>query len=150
MKHIIDEKDNKILEILHENSSLSTHKISKKTLIPVTTVNNRINKLKNLGIIKKFTIDIDQRKLGYTLEAYVFITLSVKELKENKMSTYDLIKLIRKNPNIECVDNVTGIVDLVVKLKARNINELNDYVVNIISEMKGIAKTNTALILVRD
>ncbi|MEK6869655.1 MAG: winged helix-turn-helix transcriptional regulator, partial [Nanoarchaeota archaeon] len=82
MKDSIDEKDKKILEILQENSSLSSHKISKRTLIPVTTVNNRIKKLKNLGVIKKFTVDIDKSKLGFSLVAYIFLTVSLEELKQ--------------------------------------------------------------------
>ncbi|MBI2546550.1 winged helix-turn-helix transcriptional regulator [Candidatus Woesearchaeota archaeon] len=58
MKETLDEKDLKILEILMEDSSLSTHKISKKTLIPVTTVLNRIRKLKALGVITRYSLDI--------------------------------------------------------------------------------------------
>jgi len=89
MKDLIDEKDSKILEVLVENSNLSTHKISKKTLIPVTTVNNRIKKLKELGVIKKYTIEIDKKKLGYNLSAYILVTISLDELNDyivNKLS----------------------------------------------------------------
>ena len=41
----------KILEVLRENSKLSTQQIAKKTGLPVTTVHNRIKKLKKLGQI---------------------------------------------------------------------------------------------------
>ena len=78
MKQLIDEKDKKILEILKENSNLSTYKIHKKTLIPVTTVNNRIKKLNKLGVIKKYTIEIDKSKLGFNLAAYVFTSFIFK------------------------------------------------------------------------
>ena len=147
MKDLIDEKDKKILEILEENSNLSTHKISKKTLIPVTTVNNRIKKLKELGVIKKYTIDIDKKKLGFNLSTYIFITVSLDELKKEGMKMKDLIGMIKKNPLIESVENVTGDVDIIIKMHVKDINELNDYVVNTISYYKGVEKTRTALIL---
>ena len=150
MKGLIDEKDRKILEILKENSSLSTYKISKKTLIPVTTVNNRIKKLKKMGVIKKFTIEIDNGKLGFNLTAYILINISLRELKEANMTTNDLVKLIKKNPNIESVDNVTGDVDIILKIRAGGINEVHDYVVKTLAEYKGIENTKTALILTRD
>lgn len=150
MKGIIDDKDRKILEILKENSSLSTYKISKKTLIPITTVNNRIKKLKGLGVIKRFTIEIDKSKLGFNLAAYILINISLRELKEANMTTKDLMKLIKKNSNIELIDNVTGDVDIIIKIHAEDINEVNDYVVNTLSEYKGVEKTKTALILTRD
>jgi len=147
MKELIDEKDKKILEILQENSNLSTHKISKKTLIPVTTINNRIKKLKKLGVIKKYTIDIDKSKLGFTLAAYIFIIMSKYELKQEGMRTRDLIKIIKKNPLVETVENITGDVDIIVTVHSRDIKELNDYVVNTLSDLKGIEKTKTAIVL---
>ena len=147
MKDLIDEKDKKILEILEENSNLSTHKISKKTLIPVTTVNNRIKKLKELGVIKKYTVDIDKKKLGFNLSTYIFVTVSLDELKKEGMKMKDLIGMIKKNPLIESVENVTGDVDIIIKMHVKDINELNDYVVNTISYYKGVEKTRTALIL---
>ena len=147
MKDLIDEKDKKILEILEENSNLSTHKISKKTLIPVTTVNNRIKKLKELGVIKKYTVDIDKKKLGFNLSTYIFVTVSLDELKKESMKMKDLISMIKKNPLIESVENVTGDVDIIIKMCIPDIDKLNDYVVNTLSYYKGVEKTRTALIL---
>ena len=147
MKRLIDEKDKKILEILQENSNLSTHKISKKTLIPVTTVNNRIKKLKKQGVIKKFTIDIDKTKLGFNLSAYILIMISLEELKRHNMKTIDLLRIIKTNPIVELADTLSGDVDIIAKVHARDINELNEYVVNTLSDYKGVEKTRTALIL---
>jgi len=147
MKDLIDEKDKKILEILEENSNLSTHKISKKTLIPVTTVNNRIKKLKELGVIKRYTVDIDKKKLGFNLSAYVLVLVSLDELKREKMKAKDLIKIIKKDPLVESVDNVTGDVDIILKMHVRDIHELNEYVVNDLSDYKGVERTKTLLIL---
>ena len=147
MNDFIDEKDRKILEILQENSSLSSYKISKITLIPVTTVNNRIKKLKKLGVIKKFTVDIDKSKLGFSLAAYIFLTVSLDELKLENMKVKDLLSMIKKNPLIESVENVTGDLDIIIKMHVRDINELNDYVVNTLSYYEGVEKTKTALVL---
>ena len=147
MKQLIDENDKNILEVLKENSNLSTHKISRKTLIPVTTINNRIKKLRNLGIIKKYTVEIDRKKLGFGLSAYIFIKVSLRELKQEGMTVRELINLIKKNPNIESVENVTGDLDIILKIHASNINEINDYVVNTLSGYKGIDNTKTSLVL---
>ena len=149
MKETIDEKDQKILQILQENSSLSTHKISKKTLIPITTVNNRIKKLKKIGVIKKYTLDIDKGKIGFGLAAYIFVTLSLKDLKAHGAKVDDLIKEIKKNPSIESVEHTTGNFDVVLKIHVRDINELNEYVVDTLGNLKGIERTNTAIILTK-
>ena len=144
---LIDEKDRKILEILKENSNLSTHKISKKTLIPVTTVNNRIKKLREQGIIKRYTIEVDRKKLGYNISAYVFVGVSLKELKENNLRINDLVRSIKKSPVVDSAENVTGDIDIVITVHAKSIDEIKDYVVNNLSELKGVEKTRTGIIL---
>ena len=147
MVDIIDEKDRKILEILKENSNLSSHKISKKTRIPVTTVNNRIKKLQKEGVIKKYTIQVDEKKKSITLMAYVFVKVSLRDLKQNQLMVSDLVKEIRKSPIVESAENVAGDIDLVVKVQAGDIDELKNYVLNSLSDMKGVEKTTTAIIM---
>jgi len=147
MNEIIDKKDKKILDVLNDNSRLSSHKISKKIAIPVTTVNNRIKKLRKLGVIKKYTIDVDKKKLGYALSAYVFITLSLFEIKEEKITVDDIITTIKKNPHVESIEHVTGEGDIIVKINVANIEDLNDYILNTLSLVKGIRSTTTSFIL---
>ena len=149
MKELIDKKDLKILEILQEDSSLSSHKISKKALIPVSTVNNRIKKLEKEGIIKKYTVEVDKSKLGFNLSVYILINLSLTELKAEGMKVEDLIRIIRKYHLIESVEHVSGSIDIVLKMYVRSIEELNDYVVNTLSSYKGIEKTNTLFVLLK-
>ena len=147
MKEVIDEKDMKILEILLQDSSLSTHKISKKTLIPVTTVLNRIRKLKNLGIIKKYTVEVDKEKLGKTLGAYIFITVDNNIVKATGGGRGSLIKKILANPLVESAERVSGNIDIIVKVTTSGIKELNDFVVNTLREYSGIIRTETLIIM---
>lgn len=147
MNETLDEKDIKILEILLQDSSLSTHKISKKTLIPVTTVLNRIRKLKKLGIFKKYTIEVDKEKLGKTVGAYIFLITDNNVVKAAGYGKGGLIKKILTNPLVESADRVAGHIDIIVKVSTSGIKELNDYVVNILREYPGVLRTETLIIL---
>ena len=147
MKETLDEKDLRILEILLQDSSLSTHKISKKTLIPVTTVLNRIRKLKNLGIIKKYTVEIDKEKLGKTIGAYIFVITDNNVVKASGLGKGGLIKKILANPIVESADRIAGNIDIIVKISTSGIKELNDYVANTLREYPGLIRTETLIIL---
>lgn len=147
MKETLDEKDLKILEILMEDSSLSTHKISKKTLIPVTTVLNRIRKLKALGVITRYTLEVNKEKLGKALGAYIFVNVDNNVVKATGGGKGGLSKKILKNPLVEIADEVTGHIDIVVRVRTSGIKELNDYVVNTLREYPGVTKTETMIIL---
>ena len=147
MKETLDDKDFKILDILFQDSSLSTHKISKKTLIPVTTVLNRIRKLKSLGVIKKYTIEVDKEKLGKTIGAYIFLITDNNAVKASGLGKGGLIKKVLANPIVESADRIAGNIDIIVKVSTSGIKELNDYVANTLREYPGVIRTETLIIL---
>ena len=115
----MDKKDEKILELLRENSKLTTHQISKKTLIPITTVHNRIKKLEKEGIIKRYTLELDNKKIGKTLAAFINIIVDYRLLKNIKMSQYDLTKKIKQNESVEEAAMVTGGTDIIIKVRVK-------------------------------
>ena len=71
-----DEKDYKILALLEENARLTTGEIAKELDIPQTTVHNRIKKMKQNKVIKRFTIDLNRKMIGRGLVAYILCTVS--------------------------------------------------------------------------
>ena len=143
----MDEKDEKILELLSENSKLTTHQISKKTLIPVTTVHNRIKKLENEGIIKKYSVKLDNKKIGKNIAAYIHIVVDYRLLKEIKMSQYELAKKLKQHALVEEASMVTGGTDIIIKVRVKDIDELDDFVTKKLRNIDGIEKTQTMIIL---
>ena len=143
----MDEKDEKILKLLKENSKLTTQQISKKTLIPVTTVHNRIKKLEKEGIIKRYTLELDNKKIGKSLAAFINITVDYTLLKQIKMSQYELAKKIKQHESVEEVAMVTGGTDILIKVRAKDIDELNNFVTIQLRNIDGIEKTQTMVIL---
>ena len=143
----MDKKDEKILELLTENSNLTTHQLSKKLLIPITTVHNRIKKLKEEGIIKRYTLELDNKKLGKAIAAFIHITVDYRLLKHMKISQYDLAKKIKQHESVEEAAIVTGGTDIIIKVRVKNIEELDYFVTKHLRNIEGIEKTQTMVIL---
>ncbi len=143
----LDEKDMKVLNLLRENAKLTTQQISKKTLIPVTTVYNRIKKMEKMGVIQKYTVDIDQKKIGKNIKAIILITVSYLLPNGRKISQTELAKKISKHPYAENVDIVTGGTDIVLTVNVDSVEKLNDFIINELREIDGIDKTQTMIVL---
>ena len=143
----MDKKDEKILELLKENSKLTTQQISKKTLIPITTVHSRIKKMEREGIINKYTLRLDHKKLGKNISAYILIVVDYKLLKENRISQHELTKKIRQNEFVEEAAMVTGGTDIIIKIRVKNVDELDYFVTKYLRNINGIEKTQTMVIL---
>ena len=143
---MIDEKDLKIISLLKENAKLSMQQIAKKTLIPITTVHNRIKKLEKSGIIKGYTINLDDKKLQ-SISAFILVTVDYKFLKEKNISQYDLARKLKSNELVEQTSMITGESDVILKVRVKNIADLSEFVTNYLRNVQGIERTQTLVIL---
>lgn len=132
----LDNKDSKIITLLKENSRLSVRDIAKKTQIRPSTVHQRIQKLIKSDVIEKFTLKLNNMAVGQDFIVFMFIT-----------TTQDLPQSFFQNKFIKESFGVTGEYDLLLKLKFKDINEFNDYIISL-RKNKSIVKTVTHVVTV--
>ena len=143
----LDKKDIAILSALKANAKLSTQQISRKTGIPITTVHNRVKKLEKSGVIKGYTVVLDNNKIGKPLAAYILITVDYKLLKEIKKTQYELAQQLLKHPGVESSAMITGVSDIIIKIRVANVDELNELVTVYLRNVPGLEKTQTSVVL---
>lgn len=139
MTEEMDERDLAVLELLKKDSRLSEQKISRKTGIPMTTVHNRIRKLRESGIIEHYTVRINHKKLGRPIVAYVLLKAV------NQADQKELFAHISKLPQVYEVAMVTGEFDLLLKARVATMEELNEIVVQNLRKLKTIGETRTMI-----
>lgn len=140
----MEDKSEQILEFLKKNSKLSLRQISKKAGVPLTTAHNRIKKMQKEGIIKNYSVEVDYSKMGLGLCAYIMA--SVKYDSRHK-SQQEIAKKILKLGFVKSVDIITGEFDLLIKVRAKNISQLNKLITKELRNVEGIDKTTTMLVL---
>lgn len=143
----IDEKDRKILEVLQEHADYSTRHIAEKAGLPITTVHNRVQKLKKEKIIKRFTVDLDYNLLQEGFRAYVLVSVNLSLLKQKNKSQYDVAKEIRRFPFVERVDIVSGGTDLVAMIRVKDVAEFDQVLLTKLQRIEGIEKTKSLIVI---
>ena len=143
----LDEKDLQVLDELKENAKRTTSQISKRIGIPITTVHNRIKKLEKLGIIKNYTVKIDYKKLGKGITAYITATVIYMLPSGIKVSQEDVAKHVKRLAGVESVELMTGGTDLLIQIRVKDIDELNEFVIHKLRNVEGIDKTQTMVVL---
>ena len=71
----MDSTDQKLLGLLSMNSRLSFAELGRKINLSPSSVRERMQRLEDTGIIKKYSIQLDERKLGFELEAFMLLKL---------------------------------------------------------------------------
>jgi DNA-binding Lrp family transcriptional regulator len=137
----LDEKDRAIIRELEKDSKQTTHKLSKKLNYPVTTIYNRIKKLEKLGVILGYTLHLDWKKLGRPITAFIGVTI--------RRGTSHIItaKQIRGVEGVYELNTMTGGSDFLVKVRAKDIEDLNEIITSKFMAIDGIDRSQTAIVL---
>jgi Lrp/AsnC family leucine-responsive transcriptional regulator len=77
---MVDVIDNKIIKVLKRNSRQSFAEIGRLINLSASSVRERMQKLQDLGVIKNYTLNIDNNKLGFGLEVFVMLKLFTGKL----------------------------------------------------------------------
>lgn len=143
----MDEKDRKIIEILQQQGDLTTRQIAKKTLLPVTTIHNRVKKLKEEKIIKRFTIDVDHNKLDQGFLAIILVSVDYKALRDLKKDQHYLADELKKIHEVEHVFVVTGGTDMVVHARVKDVQAFDQFLLKKFQAIPGVDKTQSLVVI---
>jgi len=116
---MISPKDQKIIAELRKNSRSTVREIAKTTGIRPSTVHQRIKRMVGEKIIEKFTIKLDNRAAEENFVVFMLV-------KTDK----DIEDRVFGNPHIKEAFGITGEYDLLLKLKFRDIEEFNDFIIS--------------------
>lgn len=121
---MVDDIDLKLIELLKKNSRMSFADLGRQINLSPSSVRERIQKLEEQNVIKSYTIDIDNKKIGFDLEAFILIKAFPGKLQYaiEKVSTFTEVveaHRITGNQNIHLkvvVENQIGLQKLLDKL----------------------------------
>lgn len=133
----IDSKDEKIIEILRQDARASIKEIAKHTKIRPSTVHQRIRKLIANKVIEKFTIKLNNKAAGENFIVFMLVKGTTTEYIDNKLLNKKQIKEVL---------GITGEYDLLMKLKFKDVEEFNEFIINFRKENREIQSTLTMVV----
>ena len=139
----IDENDRKIIEILTSNARISLRDIKKKVDLSPSSIRNRMERLVNLGVIKKYTVDVDYQKLGYGIQVVALITSKPAE-------SDTLCQALSKFDEISEVLRTSGPANFICMVRVRDVNELAKFITCELEKLNGVERIETMFILPQD
>ncbi len=132
-----DSKDFQILEELEKNSRASIKEIARKTRLPRTTVFDRLKKMEKEKLIQKYTVQPDYAKLGKPATAFILVKYApLKEIPQKTVAQ----KIAKLSPVFE-VHMISGEWDILVKVRAKDLKEIGELVIEKIRAIEGVSAT---------
>jgi len=132
----VDKIDQKILSELSKDSSISIPKLAEKINVNSSVVYSRIKRLIKKKLIERFTIEINDKELGYGVKSLTGINMDSKQ-RDNVIQELFKIQGVRE------VSEVTGRFDILVTMHAENLGEMYRIVSDNIGKIEGVISSES-------
>ena len=136
---MVDALDRRILTILLEDAHTAFRDIAAQAQTTVGTVHNRIRKMTDEGVIRRFLPEIDATKLGFDICALIELKLDGQHLSEVQRE-------LAQDAHVVAVYDVTGDMDTLFIAKFRDTQDLDRFVKKTLQH-KHVKETRTRLVL---
>ena len=140
---MIDEIDIKILRALQEDARQTTKELAAKVNLSTTPVFERLKRLEREGYIRQYVAILDAEKLDLGFEVYC----SVKLKQMSRDVARDFTRMIRQIPQVAECYNISGEYDYLLKIRARNMKEYNEFVINTLGTIDAIGSVQSSFVM---
>ena len=136
----IDKIDKLILNQLINNARESASNIADSVGMSVPAVTERIKKMQDSGVIKGYSVSIDNHMIGVDVSAFITI------ISESSKFFEDVVNEANKNPYVTKCYATTGTGSHILHVKTENSTSL-EKLLRVIQSWPGVKRTETQLIL---
>jgi len=136
----VDDKDKVIIGMLRKNARSSLRDIAEVVEMSPSSVRNRIENLVKNGLIKRFTVDVDYRKMGYEIQVIVLIT-------SRPGSSEVLYRSLLDFKQISDVYWTSGPATFVCLVRLQDMNELSQFLTTKLERLEGVERVETMFLM---
>ncbi len=137
---MVDKVDLAILKFLQEDASIPFTEIARRIKISESTVRKHVEKLKQEGIIKRFTVVVEPSKIGLNTVAIVGVDVDPPKLLEVAQKLCEITEA-------RYVATSTGDHMIMTEIWTRDGRELTKIISEKIGTIEGVKKICPAIVL---
>ncbi len=137
----LDAKDRRILDLVQRDATMPQAEIARRVGLSTAAVNERLKKLRQSGTIRRFTAIVDAAALGAGITAFVEVFL-----EHPRFEPAFLAHVLKLDEVLEC-HHITGEFSLLLKVRVRDMRELQTLLLGGLSARKGVRQTRTVMVL---
>lgn len=132
----MDEIDRELIILLQENSRITMTELSKKVNLSRPSVQERVNKLLEKGVIEAFTVIVNPKKIGRKVVFYI-------EISDLNLSYEEFVEIALSKEAITEIHAVTGGANYIIKASTPDVDSMNE----LLEEFMGYGKIVTSIVL---
>ena len=135
-----DEMDARIISALGADGRRSYAEVGAEVGLSTAAVHERVKKMLDKGVIRRFSISVDPERVGLNFTAFVAIR------NDGGIHCRDVAPRLRAMPQVEELHSVAGEYDFLAKIRTTHARALEDVIYQI-KAIEGVARTTSTVVL---
>ena len=139
----VDKKDLRIIELLTANARSSLREMAAIVNLSPSSIRNRMARLVDLGVIKRYTLELDHRQLGLEVQVVVLVG-------SRPAASDTIYKKLSGFEEISSVLRTSGPANFICMVRVRDISQLTRFITGELEKLEGVERIETMFILPQD
>ncbi|TCC25792.1 Lrp/AsnC family transcriptional regulator [Kribbella speibonae] len=136
----LDDTDRAILDLLRDNARRPLREIATAVGLTVAPVQRRITRLEKLGVIERYTVQINHGRIAGGIEAMTELHFA------DDLDLAQIMEFVAQVPEVKEVLTLAGDPDALIRIQVEGVEDLRR-VVSSLRSTKAIASTKTLVVL---
>jgi len=139
----LDKIDKQILAALQENARISNAELAAKVNLSQTPCLRRLRKLESEGVIQQYRTQLDKKRLGLTISAFVFVKLE-RNTAQNGRTFEEAVKQL---PQVMECCVLAGSHDYSLRIITSDLESYESFIKNDLAHIDIVAHIESTIIL---
>ena len=135
--------DEQLLSLLREDARASTADIARKLGLSRTTVQNRIARLEEQGVIRGYTVLVDREKVGLHISSVTEVNLD----RHSEQQVQRFEEMVAASPYIVRCVSATGSADYILTVAVPDIKRYEQFLRDTLFKMPGVTHVRSSIVL---
>jgi DNA-binding Lrp family transcriptional regulator len=140
----LDEIDKTILQLLQADGRVSNAEVARRVGLSAPATHARVKRLEDAGVVRQYSTLLDREAMGFDMVCFISVSLQLHQFEAIERFK----ELVQDMPEVLECHHITGEFDYLLKAVFRNRDELQEFVVNKLTPIPGMARLNTSLVLI--
>ena len=139
----MDKTDIEILSILQREGRISWAQLAERINRSASACQRRVEALVAAGIIESFTVNLDEKKLGHGVKAFVAVNID----RQNTALAHEFRRKVREHPQVQACHMISGAIDFMLEVVAADLDAFGNFIDGELLSMPAVKDASSSIVL---
>jgi DNA-binding Lrp family transcriptional regulator len=140
---MLSDTDRLILQVLQAEGRVTNAELARRINLSPPATLARVRRLEEEGYIRAYVALLEPNRVGFDMTCFISVSLQMHTVEQVE----GFKEAIQRMPEVLECHHVTGEFDYLLKVVVRNRKDLERFVVNSLTPIRGVGRIYTSLVL---